>query len=203
MDRRGFAQSIAKIKIFEMVKNVQGSIVECGVHRGNSLMLFSHLCSVFNPVGFNRKVIGFDTFTGFTGLSEIDPSEIKIGDMSDVNYNHLKTWTDFQQKNNIIPHINRVEIIKGDALITIKEYFKNNSHSLVSLLYLDFDLYKPTLCALENIVPNMPSGAIIAFDQLNQKKWSGETAAIKEFFKLNDLKLRVFDFEPHISYVII
>lgn len=200
-DRRMFAQIIAKIEIFKLAKNIQGSIVECGVHRGNSLMLFMHLCSVFSPVSFNKKIIGFDSFAGFKDISNKDPNGINDGDMGDVDYEHLSTWVKLQQENNIIPHVNRVELISGLAEDTIPKYINDNPHLIVSLLYLDFDLYKPTLVALKNIVPLMPKGAIIAFDQLNQKKWHGETLAVKEFLKINNLKLKVFDFEPHISYV--
>lgn len=203
MDRRLFAQTIAKIKLFEMSKNIQGSIVECGVHRGNSLMLFTHLCSVFSPLSFNKKIIGFDSFEGFSDISTRDPDGISQGDMGDVSYEDLSAWITIQQKNNLIPHIDRIELVRGLADKTIPAYKSENPHLIVSLLYLDFDLYKPTLLALQEIVPLMPKGSIIAFDQLNQKKWYGETSAIKEFFNINNLNLKVFDFEPHISYAVV
>jgi hypothetical protein len=203
LDRRLFTQIIAKIKLFELSKNVQGSIVECGVHRGNSLMLFTHLCSVYSPLSFNKKIIGFDTFHGFTDISSKDPSGINLGDMGDVDYDHLETWVRLQQANNTLPHVERVQLIRGEADQTIPKYTKENPHLLISLLYLDFDLYKPTLLALQQLFPLMPNGAVVAFDQLNQKKWAGETAAIKSFFDINQLSLRVFDFEPHISYAVV
>ena len=203
MDRRLFAQTMAKIKIFEMSKNIQGSIIECGVHRGNSLMLFTHLCSVYSPLSFNKKIIGFDTFEGFADISERDPEGIYPGDLGDVSYKDLNEWISIQQSNNLIPHIDRIELIKGLAHETIPQYLDDNPHLIISLLYLDFDLYKPTLLALEKFFPLMPKGAIIAFDQLNQKKWYGETSAMKEFFNVNQLELKVFDFEPHISYAIV
>jgi hypothetical protein len=43
----------------------------------------------------------------------------------------------------------------------------DNPHILISLLFLDFDLYKPTRVALEELVPKMPKGAVIAFDELD------------------------------------
>jgi hypothetical protein len=203
MDRRLFAQTIAKIKIFEMSKNVQGSIIECGVHRGNSLMLFMHLCSVYSPVSFNKKIIGFDSFEGFADISAEDPDGIWLWDMGVVSYQELAEWISIQQRNNLIPHVDRIELVKGLAQETIPQYLDENPHLIISLLYLDFDLYRPTLLALEKLFPLMPKGAVIAFDQLNQKKWHGETLAMKEFFNTNQLELKVFDFEPHISYAIV
>jgi Macrocin-O-methyltransferase (TylF) len=203
MDRRLFAQTIAKIKLFEISKNVQGSIIECGVHRGNSLMLFMHLCSVFSPMSFNKKIIGFDTFEGFADISPLDPPGINPGDMGDVDFELLSSWIEMQQKNNTIPHVPRIELVRGLAEETIPTYIEKNPHLLVSFLYMDFDLYAPTLLALQQIFPLMPKGSVIAFDQLNQRKWHGETLAIKEFFSINNLKLQVFDFEPHISYAVV
>ncbi len=203
MDRRLVAQTIAKIKLFEKIREIQGSVIECGVHRGNGLMLFNHLSSTFSPVGFNRKIIGFDTFNGFTGVSHSDSPGIMQGDMGDVSLDQLNEWIELQQENNFISHINRVELVIGDARETIKKYFVDNPHTIVALLYLDFDLYEPTRAALETIVPNMPRGSVIAFDQLNQKKWCGETVAMKEFFDIRKLKLNSFEFEPHISYAVL
>ena len=203
MDRRGFAGALAKVKLYDLVSNVQGSIVECGVHKGNGLMLWSHLVSTLYPCGFNRKVIGFDTFSGFTGLTEKDSPGINEGDLDDVDYDHLAEWVEFQQKNNFIPHVPRISLVRGDAQNTIVQYFLDNPHTIVSLLYMDFDIYKPTKIALETIIPHMPKGAVIAFDQLNQEKWHGETVALKEVCKLNNLSLKSFEFEPHISYAIL
>ena len=59
MDRRQFTKSLAKIKLFESVLNVHGSIVECGSHRGNSLGLFSLMNSALEPTNFHRKIISF------------------------------------------------------------------------------------------------------------------------------------------------
>ena len=42
--RQSFAASLVRIKIYELVKNVKGSIVECGVHKGNNYNLSSNIC---------------------------------------------------------------------------------------------------------------------------------------------------------------
>ena len=51
------------------------------------------------------------------------------------------------------------------------------------MLYLDFDIYEPTLTALENFLPRMPKGSVIAFDELNNPDWPGETMAFLESMK--------------------
>ena len=97
-------------------------------------------------------------------------------------------------------HIPKVELVKGDALQTIPDYLNRNAHLVVSLLYLDFDLYEPTKCALERFVPRMPKGAVIAFDELNHPAWPGETMALLETLGIRTLKLERFPFQPQISF---
>ena len=46
----------------------------------------------------------------------------------------------------------------------------------------------------------MPKGALVAFDELNQKRWYGETVAYLEKFSKNKVELKQFNFEPSISY---
>ena len=70
-------------------------------------------------------------------------------------------------------------------------------------MFLDFDLYEPTKVAIENFLPRMPKGSIIAFDELDNPLWPGETLALLELTKLKKLKLERLDFDPYISYAII
>ena len=48
------------------------------------------------------------------------------------------------------------------------------------MLFLDFDLYEPTRVALEHFLPRMPNGAVLAFDELDNPLWPGETLAMLE-----------------------
>ena len=105
--------------------------------------------------------------------------------------------------NRPISHIPKIELVKGDLCITADDYLKENPHLVVSLLYLDVDLYVPTKKALEVFVPRMPKGAIIAFDELNAKEFPGETVAFNEYFGLNNAKIERFTFDPYFSYCIL
>lgn len=100
-------------------------------------------------------------------------------------------------------HIPKVELVKGDVSNTFESFLLENKHTLVALLYLDFDLYEPTKLALKTFLPRMPKGAIIAFDELNQKFWPGETIALLEELNVNNYKIERFTFQPQISYIIL
>ena len=86
---------------------------------------------------------------------------------------------------------------------TIPAFLKENQHTLVSLLYLDFDIYEPIKLAIKEFLPRMPKGSIIAFDELNDPKYPGETVALLEELDLNNYKLESMPFEPHISWITI
>jgi hypothetical protein len=62
MRRQRVTDYFTHIKLFEMSLEVKGSVVECGVYKGGSLMLYGHLSSILEPYAFNRKIYGFDTF---------------------------------------------------------------------------------------------------------------------------------------------
>jgi len=203
LDRRLVTQLLTRIKMFEKIIDTQGSVVECGVHRGNSLMTYYHLSSILEPIAFNRKIIGFDTFDGFPSISGKDPTKIPLGKFKDTNYEHLIDWISIQDKNRAIGHIPKIELVRGDACLSIPKYVKENPHLIISLLYLDFDLYKPTLIALKHLLPLVPKGGLIGFDEVNQSKWAGETIALKEAIGLSNIKLKRFYFDAHVSYYIV
>src|SRR3990172_4264158 len=52
-------------ELFKLILNVKGSIVECGVYKGFSLMSWAKLSTILEPDNFIRKIYGFDTFSGF------------------------------------------------------------------------------------------------------------------------------------------
>ena len=73
----------------------------------------------------------------------------------------------------------------------------------MSLLYLDFDLYEPTCAAIEHLLPRMPKGAILAFDELDNPLWPGETRAAIDKLGLNRLRIERLDFDPYVGFATI
>ena len=197
-----FARSMFRIKIYELIKNTKGSIVELGTYKGNNLMLFYHLMLTMEPTNYEDKIIGFDTFEGFRNIDKKKDKKIYKKDFSLADYTFLKNLIEINQKNDIIKHINKVELVKGDATKTIPKFVKKRQSLIVRLLYLDCPIYKPTITALKHFYPLMPKGSIIAFDELGMEKWKGETVAFKEFFKSKKAELKRFYFEPSASYLI-
>jgi hypothetical protein len=151
------------------------------------------------PVNHQRRVFGFDTFEGFPSIAKEDQegySTLKVaGGMAIDAYDDLQQAIRLFDRNRFLSHIPKVELIKGDATKTIPRFVDDNPQLVVSLLYLDFSLYEPTLAALKHFVPRMPKGSVIAFDELNAKDWPGETRAVLECLGINKLKIERFHFD--------
>ena len=73
--RQNLTRFLALYEIFKRVVNVKGSIVECGVFQGFGIMTWAKLSAIIEPVNLTRRIYGFDTFEGFSSLSE---KEIEI-----------------------------------------------------------------------------------------------------------------------------
>ena len=171
-------------------------------------MSFAHFSSIIEPVNYTRKIIGFDTFSGFPAVSKTDAtrtpnSQMKKGGYNINSFNDLKKCIELFDSNRFINHIPKIELVKGDVRKTIPKYIKDNPHLIVSLLYLDLDLYEPTMAALRNFIPRMPKGAIIAFDEINVDQWPGETLAVLEEVGIRNLRIERFEFAPLMSYAVL
>ena len=105
--------------------------------------------------------------------------------------------------NRVLGHIPKVEVIKGDVSDTLPRYLEDNPHLVVAMLYLDMDLYKPTRDTIELLVPRIPKGGVIVFDEINHADYPGETTAVIETLGLSNLRLRRLPISSTTSYAVI
>ncbi|HSA06023.1 MAG TPA: TylF/MycF/NovP-related O-methyltransferase [Candidatus Gastranaerophilales bacterium] len=206
--RQSIGKFLTKYEIFKQILNVNGSIIECGVLHGAGLLTWAKLSSLFEPANHPRKVIGFDTFEGFPSVNIKDKAtgtfnDLNKGGLQGSSYDDVQKAVRIYDMNRPISHIPKVELVKGDLCKTSEEYIEQNPHLVVSLLYLDVDLYEPTKKALEVFVPRMPKGAIIVFDELNAKIFPGETQAVNEVLGLKNLEIKRFSFDSYVSYAVL
>ncbi|MBL7739739.1 MAG: hypothetical protein JNK14_11000 [Chitinophagaceae bacterium] len=201
-----FPKFLAKYEIFKKILTVQGAIIECGVHQGGGVMTWGILSSIFEPVNHIRKIVGFDTFEGFASVSEKDKADNEHamkGGLAVDSYEDIKTAIKHYDTFRPLGHISKIELVKGDACVTIAEYLDKNPHLVVALLYLDFDVFEPTKEAILLLRKRMPKGAVIVFDELYIKQWPGETIAVHETLGINNLRIERFPFHPQISYAVL
>ena len=203
--RQHLTRFFALYEIFKRVIPVKGSVVECGVNRGFGLMAWAKLSAVLEPANLTRRIYGFDSFAGFPAVGDKDQTgpawkTAEPGALRADSYSELLKLIELYDKDRFLGHIPKVELVKGDATQTIPRFVADHPHLVVSLLFLDFDLYEPTKAALEAFVPRMPKGAIVAFDELDNPLWPGETLALMDTLGIGKLQLERFDFDPYIAF---
>lgn len=204
--RKTVTRFITLYELFQKVIATKGSVVECGVFRGFGLMTWAHLSAVLEPANLTRRIYGFDTFEGFPSVSDKDLNASQnpvTGGLRSDSFEELQRLVSVYDQDRFLGHIDKVRLIKGDVTKTIPDFIRKQSHLVVSLLFLDMDLYEPTKVALETFLPRMPRGAVLAFDQLDNPIWPGETLAALETVGLGKLKLQRFPWDPYIGYAVI
>ena len=164
------------------------------------------MSAMLEPENLTRRIYAFDTFAGFPTVHEKDKTavaEVTPGGLYADSYDELRALVDEYDKDRFLGHIDKVHLIKGDVMETIPEFLASHPHLVVSLLYLDMDLFEPTKAALRHFVPRMPKGSLLVFDVLDNPLWPGETLAAVEELGLRRVALRRLEWDPYISYAIL
>lgn len=204
--RKTITRFITLYELFKLALPVKGSIVECGVFRGFGLMTWAHLSAVLEPANLTRRIYGFDSFDGFPAVGEKDGNSHKSpvrGELRADSHEELASIIEIYDRDRFLGHVDKVHLIKGDLVSTVPEFVQQNRHLVISLLFLDVDLYEPTKVAIEHFVPRMPKGSVLAFDELDNPLWPGETLATFETLGLRNLELKRFEWDPYIAYVVL
>lgn len=194
-------------ELYKKIVNTHGVIMEFGVRWGQSLAVLSALRGIFEPFNRHRKVIGFDTFEGFKGMSGEDGERCKCVDGSfsvSENYeDYLDRLIGLHDATNPISHLKKYELVKGDACRTVPDYLAAHPETVISMAIFDFDIYKPTKAALEAIKPHLMKGSVLVFDELCDDIFPGETVAVREVLGLNTLRVERMPMTARISYAVL
>ena len=204
--RNHLKRFLAMYELFKLAMPAKGSVVECGVFRGFGVMTWAKLSAMLEPENLTRRIYGFDTFDGFPTIGSKDRSRFadpEVGDLRSSSFDELQQLITEYDADRFLGHINKVELVKGDIVSSAPAFVESHPHLVVSLLFIDCDLYEPTKAALDAFLPRMPKGSVIAFDELDNPIWPGETLAALDSKVLSDLRLRRFEWDPYISYAII
>jgi hypothetical protein len=196
-------QSLSRVlyynHLYQQIVDVPGVICEFGVQWGATLAQLINLRGIYEPFNHSRKIVGFDTFEGFSVLEDKDGEFVGAGDYATgARYMEtLERLLTLHESFSPIAHVKKFELIKGDASATIDDWLAENSHAIVAMAIFDMDVYKPTRDVLEKLLPRLTKGSLLVFDELNCPHFPGETRALDEVIGLNNLTLHHF---PHQTY---
>jgi hypothetical protein len=179
-------------RVFQMIEavryvasaRVEGSIVECGVWRGGSMMSAALTLLAGNLP--KRDLHLFDTFEGMTEPSDADVSvkgaraidrfketarangsNWQYASLEDVRANLLSTGYD--------PALMR--FVKGRVEDTVPA----QAPAQISILRLDTDWYESTLHELRHLYPRLARGGVLIIDDYGS--WAGCRKAVDEYFR--------------------
>ena len=192
---------LVKVELFKKVLNIPGDIVELGVFKGTGNAQLLKLKEIFIPAS-QKKLVGFDLFASnydlrkhknLTELYEISNIKNKVKKEVIENYLNKLPLTNYLKNKKTLFEKKNFRLIEGDVLQTIPKYLKDNPGFRISLLYMDMDIYKPTLFSLEILYDRIVRGGIIILDEYACDKWT-ESNAVDEFLKTHkNLKIHTLE----------
>jgi hypothetical protein len=203
--------SLAKLlflnEMYQKIIDLPGVICEFGVWMGASTVAFENLRAVYEPYNCQRRVIAFDTFAGYVGIGQSDIRSDIISEgvytVSEGYEKYLAELLDYHEKENVMAHVKKHTLVKGDASITCPEFLNKNPEVLVAMAYFDMALYEPTLKCLEAIKPRLIKGSVLVFDELCHHDYPGETRAVVEILGTQNYQIKRSKFLPDRSYMVI
>ena len=171
--------------------NISGSIVECGVWQGGSMMAVAHTLKRLGTD--NIDLYMFDTYEGMTRPTEVDINY--AGKPASIEFERTKGTSDSctwcyapieQVQHNMGStgyDMDRVKLIKGKVEDTIPDL----APSQISLLRLDTDWYESTRHELIHLFPRLSVGGVLIVDDYGH--WQGSRKATDEYFAQNNIIL--------------
>lgn len=172
-------------RLADIVHNIPGDFVECGVGHGETLMYLATICCDRQR---HRMLYGFDSFEGFPEPTAEDISKRMVqsgdrwGKLDDIEplkilldtfslYDLPRQWL----QSNIL-------LVKGWFKDTISNYPTTGT---IAMLHLDCDLYESYKVCLNGLWDRITVGGIIAVDEyrntLERVAFPGAMKAIDEF----------------------
>lgn len=178
LEKSEFKYVLWLYEIYKRIHEVPGHIVELGVAYGRNTIIFSHLMQMHNEQDI-RKYIGFDTFDGYTDETLLTDKHLSKVAWKNISLEKVK------ERINLAGNFSNYELIQGDLNKTLAEYLDKHPDFRAALLYVDCNAYQPALNGMNLLKDFMSPGGIICIDE---KRQGGETKALIQFCKENDLR---------------
>lgn len=155
-------------RMYDKVKHLEGDIVECGVGKGRSFMIFTFLSKG------GKNVVGYDSFKGFPEptIKDLSNRNPKKGEWSGTSILDVHTSLKVSYIRNTL-----IALVDGFFDQTIQRWGDNK----IALLHLDCDLYESYKICLKYLYPKVVKGGVILFDDYNYSDWPGATKAVDEY----------------------
>jgi len=184
--RQWLKRFLAHAELFRKTLDVPGDIAEVGVFRGAGLFTWANLLEAYCIGDRTKMVVGFDNWSGFSGLAPEDGPELeelqkKAGGFSPgEHFAELESAIKIFDNDRFVPWKPRIQLVHGEIEQTVPQFVANNPGVRFSLIHMDCDLYRPTKAAIEALWPRLSRGGLMLLDEYGIRDWPGETKAVDE-----------------------
>lgn len=171
--------------------NLPGSIVECGVWRGGTMMAIAHVLQMHKR--FDKDLYLFDTFEGMPSPMDVDMDfrgrKAKTEFLAKKRANDSSDWcyvslSEVQANLESVGYTrNKVHYVVGKVENTIPEQAPDQ----ISILRLDTDWYESTKHELIHLYPRLVHGGVLIIDDYGH--WQGARRAVEEYFAENGISI--------------
>lgn len=164
---------------------IEGSVVECGVWRGGSMMAVAKTLRRLSAPA--RKLYLFDTFEGMPAPGEKDRSN--TGDLAKDEFEKRRRSEDssdwcYSSLDEVRANVRStgypdaaVTLVKGKVEETLPGGYDGGP---IALLRLDTDWYESTRHELQHLYPRLVPGGVLIIDDYGH--WEGARLACDEYF---------------------
>ncbi|HEY0613851.1 MAG TPA: TylF/MycF/NovP-related O-methyltransferase [Candidatus Elarobacter sp.] len=174
------ARIMATAEIYRSIVGLPGSIFDIGTWRGQTAVLCENFRAIYEPLNLTRRVVAFDTFSGYAGFGPEDrPTEIHRDGTYDVGgeryEDYLAELLRLHESSNVLGHIyGKHRLVRGDVRETLPAWLDEHRNEIVALAFLDVNAVEPTRASIEALWPRLVPGGKIAIWQLVQHRIPAE-----------------------------
>ena len=190
----GYVDSLLLAKKF---RNVEGTVVECGVWRGG---MIAGMASV---LGDDKEYFLLDSFEGLPPAKDID-GKAALRYQKDVNspvyYDNCKAEIEYAEKAMKLAGVHKAHFIKGWFNETLPQLSLDPKLCPISILRLDADWYESTFLCLSHLYPLVAEHGVIIID--DYYAYDGCSRAVHDYLSKNKLPVRIDKTKSGTCYIV-
>lgn len=202
-----FTRVLTFIHIYNLIKEIQGSILQVGVLEGNTMFSFAHLQENYEPRNYISKIYGFDTYgiDDYKDVTAVDGeylnSNVKtIPKVSSLE--NLQKSVELFNRSRLFNQFNTIDLISGNAIETVPKFLNDNPGTPVRLLNMQISLYEVEKVVLKEVWPRMPKGAVVHFASLGYEGSPGVGKFVDDVLGIGNVRIQRFPFATKASYIV-
>jgi hypothetical protein len=177
--------SVCKAVEYVARNRIAGSLVECGVWRGGSMMAAA--MTLVRLGDTSRDLYLFDTFAGMTEPTSYDETfdgvDARTAWQQESGGAPLNAWC-HATLEDVVANLSstgypraRLNFVQGP----VEETLPSRAPDRISLLRLDTDWYESTRHELEHLYPRLERGGVLIVDDYGH--WKGARKAVDEYLE--------------------